>query len=303
MDIRLLRSFIVVAENLNFTKAARHLYIGQSTLSKQIADLEEQLGATLFLRNRRSVQLTDAGVTLLQEASSLIAKADEIAEKIRHSQNTSWAKLRIGCIGCEHTILPGILKTFNSLYSHLSLNICKLTHDVIDDVLERQEVDICFNLFLGSDHYSKFMIHPVRRYPLCFLLARDHPMAKRTSLDLSALVQERFITLPQTKFPAGMSWLLHQCKERGFVPNIVSHPADIETLFWQVAAGSGISFLLHDPIFNRLLAPGISLVDISGKDAYGFIVISWNQENPNPGIPLFVKVIDELNLRHQQKRI
>jgi DNA-binding transcriptional LysR family regulator len=304
-EIQHLRSFICVADHLNFTKAAEHLYISQSTLSKHIAAFEEQLGVQLFIRTHHSVRLTPPGVTLLEESRPLISKIGEVFERTRQSQIKVWGTLRIGCMGLEHVFLPRILKHFGALYPQVNLDIQVMPVPMINEALERQELDIGFNSFLSNDHNSKFQMREVRRARLCFLLPCNHPYANKYSLDLADLKQERFILMSPTTFPIGVDWFIQQCNLRGFTPNIVSQPARVETLFWQVAAGLGISFWGYDPVFCQMLRHSISLVAMNGTNAYGNIAIVWKSSNPNPIIPHFIKEFDGVksNSKAQNKKL
>ncbi|WP_371381095.1 LysR substrate-binding domain-containing protein [Sporomusa aerivorans] len=304
-DIRHLRSFICVAQHLNFTRAAEHLYMSQSTLSKHIAELEEQLGVQLFIRTHHAVHLTPQGATLLEESSRLMAKIDELFERTRKSQIAFWGTLKIGCMGTEHVFLPKILKHFRALYPHIKLDIQVMPVPMINEALDCQELDIGFNPFLGNELTSEFEVREVRRARLCFLLPRKHPYANRYSLDLAELKQEDFILVSPTTFPIGREWFIHQCSLRGFTPNIVSQPARIETLFWQVTAGLGISFWSFDPVFCQMLRHSISLVAMNGPNAYGNIGIVWKSSNPNPVIPLFVKEFNgvKTNMKTQLKKL
>ncbi|QDR81484.1 LysR family transcriptional regulator [Sporomusa termitida] len=293
-DIRHLRSFIYVAEYLNFTKAAEQLYISQSTLSKHIAELEEQLGVQLFVRTHHSVRLTPPGATLFAESRSLLTRISEVFERTRKSQLEVWGTLRIGCMGLEHVFLPKILKHFTALYPHVKLDIQVMPVPLINEALARQELDIGFDTFVGSEFTSKFETCTIRRARLCFLLPRHHPYANRYSLDLAELKQERFILMSPAAFPIGLEWFTQQCNARGFAPNIVSQPVRVETLFWQVTAGLGISFWGFDPVFCQMLRHNISLVAMNGPNAYGNIALIWKKSNPNPVIPLFIKEFDNI---------
>jgi DNA-binding transcriptional LysR family regulator len=291
-DIRHLRSFICVAEHLNFTKAAEQLYMSQSTLSKHIAELEEQLGVQLFIRTHHSVRLTPLGATLFEESRSIMEKIGEVFERTRKSQIRVWGTLRIGCMGIEHVFLPKILKHFGALYPHVTLDIQVMPVPMINEALDRQELDLGFNPFQANDLTVKFEIREVRKARLCFLLPCNHPYANKYSLDLSDLKQERFIIISPSTFPNGGDWFIQQCNLRGFTPNIVSQASQIETLFWQVSAGLGISFWSFDPVFCRMLQNSISFVAMNGANAYGHIGLLWKSSNHNPIIPLFVKEFD-----------
>jgi DNA-binding transcriptional LysR family regulator len=291
-DIRHLRSFLCVAEHLNFTRAAEQLYISQSTLSKHIAELEEQLGVQLFIRTHHSVKLTPPGSILFDESRGIMAKIGEVFERTRKAQLAVWGTLKIGCLGIEYAFLPKILKHFTALYPHVTLDIQVMSGAMINEALDYQELDIGFNQFIGNEFTSAFKVREVRRSRLCFLLPRNHPCANKYSLDFADLEQERFILLSSATFPNGMDWILNQCKRRGFRPNIVSQPARLETLFWQVTAGLGISIWCFDPVFCQLLRHNIALVAMTGFNAYGNIALVWKKDNPNPVIPLFLKEFD-----------
>jgi DNA-binding transcriptional LysR family regulator len=293
-DLRHLRSFICLGEYLNFTKAAEHLYMSQSTLSKHIAELEEQLGVQLFSRTYHSLQLTPSGAAFFEESRSLMKKFSEVCERTRKSQIKVWGTLKIGCLGIEHVFLPKILKHFAALYPHVILDVQIMPVPMMNDALDRQKLDIGFNPFRNNELTSSFEVREIRRSRLCFLLPCNHPFAKRYSLDLSDLKQERFILVSPNTFPSGLDWFIRQCNLRGFTPNIVSQPTRIETLFWQVSAGQGISYWSFDPVFARMLRNSLSFVAMSGTNAYGHIGLLWKSSNHNPIIPLFVKEFDRI---------
>ncbi|HEY3424603.1 MAG TPA: LysR family transcriptional regulator [Negativicutes bacterium] len=286
-DIRYLRSFIFVAEYLNFTKAAEHLYISQSALSKHILELEEQLGVKLFIRNHSMVQLTPAGFTLFKEARNLIDKIDEVFELTRQSQNKVWGTLKIGCASSAHVFLAKTLKRFRALYPYITLDICVLPIPTINRYLDLQVLDIGFNPFIDSDPKSPFKQQEVRRARLCFLLPHNHPYANKYSLDFCELAQERFILFDKPGSPF-TDWFVQQCNKQGFNPNIVGMQPQMDTIFLYVAAGLGISFFCFDALYCQMMRNHISFVAMKGNNAYAHIGAVWKQENQNPSIPLFL---------------
>lgn len=295
MDIRYLRSFIAVAECLNFTEAAKQLFIAQPVLSRQIALLEEQLGVKLFFRNNRSVQLTAAGNTLFQEAGNLLSKIEDIVDKTRQSHTGASGQLTIGCFGVESEFLPKIIGRFRAAYPRIKLNIEQVRGKMLDIGLKNGDLDVAFNGYLGSSpSISPFMQCEVRRSKICFLLPNNHPFAHLSSINFSSLSRERFILLSEEDCPQGCAWFYKQCEQAGFVPNVVSHTTRMETTFWEVEAGIGISFTLHDPIIQQTYNARISLVDMEGDDAYGSNIITWVKDNPNPSIPFFIKEFENI---------
>lgn len=297
MDIRNLRSFLMVAQYLSFTEAAKRIYIGQSALSKQIAELEEELGVELFIRNHRSLELTPAGKTLLREGNSLMEKVGEVIEKTQQAQRGIRGSLRIGCFGIESAFLPHALKRFRALYPQISIDIRVLTLKMIKDELDREEVDLGFIIMLGNDlPDSQFMQRLIHRSPLCFLLPSDHPYAGETAIDISLLAQDPFILLYETECKQAFEWFIDFCKKRGFTPDIPNKTTRMESVHWMVEAGLGVSFMSKDPALLRAIPPSVSIVDMQGEDAYSNIIAAWKKSHHNPAVALFLKVLENVSI-------
>lgn len=296
MDIRNLQSFITVAQCLSFTEAAKRIYIGQSALSKQIADLESELGVELFIRHHRSLELTPAGKTLLKEGTGLMVKITDIVEKTRQAQRGIRGSLKIGCFGFENAFLPYSLKKFRALYPQISVDIRVLTLRMIENSIESGELDLGFTLIMGSDikanRFSQRLIH---RTPMCFLLPGDHPYAGATSLDISALAADSFIVLSDSETPDGFNWFMNLCADKGFTPCIGNKTTRMESVYWYVEAGVGISFMPKDPSLVRHVPASISLVSMLGEEAYCNIMATWKKEHTNPAVPLFLKVLSQFS--------
>ncbi|TWH45420.1 LysR family transcriptional regulator [Sporomusa sp. KB1] len=292
-DIRYLHSFIAVAEYLNFTKAAEHLHISQSALSKHIIELEEQLGVQLFIRNHSMVCLTRAGFTLFKEAGNLLKKIDEVLEATRQSQNDVSGKLKIGCPSSSHTFLPKIFKRFSALYPHITLELRVLQMPISNNQLYLEELDINFNSCIGHTEKLKspFKQKEIRRSRLCFLLPINHTYANKYSISLYELKQERFILFDQPGFEFS-NWFVRKCNEQGFTPNIAHAFSEVDSIFLHVASGLGISFFVLDSLYCKMLRSQISVVAMNGDDAYGIVSAVWNTKNKNPAISLFLNSIN-----------
>jgi DNA-binding transcriptional LysR family regulator len=300
MDIRYLHSFIAVANCLNFTEAAKRIYIAQPVLSRQIALLEEQLGVKLFIRNNRSVHLTAAGTTLFQEAGALLANIEDIIERTRQSHTGTSGQLKVGCFGVESDFLPQIIGRFHTAYPRITLNLQQATIRMLETGLKNGDLDIAFSAYLGNEpQKSPFMHKEVRRSRLCFLLPRNHPYAQRQSLNFFDLRQEQFILLKNDECPHTNDWILKQCEKAGFVPTVIAKSNLMETVFWEVEAGIGISLALRDLLIGQTLNSRISLVTMEGDDAFGSLTVTWKNENSNPAIPLFIKEFDNLPQSHE----
>jgi len=146
MDTRQLRSFLAVAHHLNFTEAAKHLFIAQSTLSRQIVELEKELGAPLFIRNNRTVSLTPAGNLLGKEADLLISKMDGLITQIKQLNEGCIGTLNIGCIGIEKYFFPELIKNFSEKQLNIQLNIDWFSVKTLNNALDSQQIDVGFSL-------------------------------------------------------------------------------------------------------------------------------------------------------------
>ena len=296
MDIRHLRSFIMVAQCLSFTEAAKRIFIGQSALSKHIAELEEEMGVALLIRHHRSLELTAAGKTLLRESVSLLDRVSDIIEKTRQADRGIRGSLKIGCFGGESAFFPYALKRFHSLYPQISIDLQILTLKMIETALESEELDLGFVVMLGNELKSNsFMQRLIYRVPLCFLMPSHHPYASEPSIDIAALSNESFILLSEVESGQAIEWFNTFCGSRGFSPSISMTTTRMEGIFWLVEAGFGISFWSKNPTLTRYIHPGISLVDMQGEDAFSNIVAQWKKNRHNPAIPLFLSMLETID--------
>jgi DNA-binding transcriptional LysR family regulator len=180
------------------------------------------------------------------------------------------------------------------------MDIHVLTLKMIETALEQEELDLGFTVVLGNELASnRFMRRLIHKSPLCFLLPSNHPFAGETSIDISALAKDSFIVLSETESQEGFNWFMNFCAKREFLPNIASKTERMEIIFWQVEAGIGISFMPKDPILVQRIHPSISLVDMQGEDAYSNIMATWKREHCNPAIPLFLKVLETIDINQQ----
>lgn len=295
MDIRSLRSFLMAAQCLSFTEAAKRIYIGQSALSKQIAELEEALGVELFIRHHRSLQLTASGKTLLREGSILLDKVAEVVEKTQLAQQGIRGNLKIGCSGLEDAFFPHALKRFRSLYPQISLDIRILTLKMIEENLECEDLDLGFIVLLGTEpKTSRFMNRLVYKSGLSFLLPSSHLYAREAAIDVSCLINDSFIMLYEAECPQGYDWFMSFCKKRGFTPTVSSKTTSFDSIYWQIEAGMGVSFTIKDPPLPHRMHTSIAVVDMQGDDAISNVMAVWKEEQRNPAIPLFLKVLEDV---------
>jgi len=186
MELRHLRYFITVAEELNFSRAALKLFTAQPSLSQQIKDLEEDVGVQLLFRTKRKVELTEEGSVFLEQARLTLAQADKAIAMARQIARSKQQLLRIGFVPiAEIQVFPHILPNLRIHHADLKIELSSLNNTEQLRALNKGELDITFtrNNINDDTIESKFVLHE----PLVFVLSQHHPLAKYHRIPLQAL--------------------------------------------------------------------------------------------------------------------
>lgn len=242
VELRQLRYFVAVAEELQFTRAAARLHLAQSALSAQVKALEESVGATLLTRTTRHVELTAVGEVFLVAARDLIADADRLVAGARSQARREAATLSVGCLGAvPGELLPRILDELAKDHPHVCVEIQSVDFAQVVRSLEDARVDLAFGYlpFAGADE-ADIDVVPLATEPRVVVLPRTHPLAGRASLRPEDLAGETFIS-----HGAALSeewrdfWLLTD--ELGFRPAVHPSPAaDLDQYLHLIGQGRGI---------------------------------------------------------------
>ncbi|MGI8384251.1 LysR family transcriptional regulator [Robertmurraya sp. P23] len=292
MDIRQLRYFITVAEHLNFTKAANQLYVAQSAISQQIADLEDQVGVKLFIRNKRSVKLTPAGSVFLKEAIEIVEKTCVAIEKAKQTDEGIIGSLSIGFLAVHvRGFLPEVIKRFRKLYPKVELHLNHFPSKMLKDELEHGELDFALTLPSGLHRIEEIEIETVAKEPYCIVMHKNHPLVNNKKITLSDVAQEPFIIHNRHDSPVGSyDFIVQICEQHGFTPKIVSQPRFVDTVPILVESEMGISILPKS--FETISSSSLRFVEIDQFDDQDFeLVIAWKKNNLNPSLSLFLKVL------------
>jgi DNA-binding transcriptional LysR family regulator len=292
MDIRQLRYFITVAEHLNFTKAANQLYVAQSAISQQIADLEDQVGVKLFIRNKRSVKLTPAGSVFLKEAIEIVEKTSGAIEKAKQTDEGIIGSLSIGFLAVHvRSFLPEVIKRFRELYPKVELHLNHFPSKMLKDELEHGDLDFALTLPSGLHRIEEIEIETVAKEPYCIVMHKNHPLVNNKKITLSDVAQEPFIIHNRHDSPVGSyDFIVQICEQHGFTPKIVSQPRFVDTVPVLVESEMGISILPKS--FEAISSSSLRFVEIDQFDDQDFeLVIAWKKNNLNPSLSLFLKVL------------
>lgn len=241
MELRLLHSFLVLSQELHFGRAAARLHIAQPPLTKQIHQLEKQIGAQLFERHPRGVRMTPAGEVLVSEAEHIFAAVDTALHNVRHADNGGAGRLVLGFSGATGTaIAPGMLKEIGSAQPGVDLNIIRYVSSlqVADSVVDG-EIDL--GVVLLPFEHPDLSTSPVAMHRPMLVVGRDHPLASRKSVYVSELKDEGFITPRRYSGSALLELIQEVCNIGGFSPRVVKEAVDTYTTQMLVAGGLGVS--------------------------------------------------------------
>ncbi|HEY0315708.1 MAG TPA: LysR substrate-binding domain-containing protein [Sphingomonas sp.] len=245
MELRQFRYFVAVAEELHFSRAALRLHIGQPPLSLQIQSIERELGVLLFKRDRRKVELTDAGKVFLVEARNAIAQAQRAVDTAKR-----FARGEVGTLRINFTIsapllpsFPRAIRAFREAYPDIHLELKIQPSQAILDAVVLGNLDIGFvrpaTRTVLPREINAILLHRDR---LMLVLPADHPLTRSEGLiPLAALADENFLLRPAGKDGGFYEQIVGLCAEAGFTPRVVQETQDTATAFGLVAAGLGVT--------------------------------------------------------------
>ncbi|NUR05722.1 MAG: LysR family transcriptional regulator [Nocardioidaceae bacterium] len=256
MELRHLRYFVAVADELSFTRAAQRLGIAQPPLSQQIARLERELGVQLLERSSRSVGLTQAGRALLDEARTLLARSEETRRIVSRVSAGESGALRVASVASGFSgPLVESLRVFRTTYPDVLPLVYEMEATPQLEALEHRTVDIAFLRSPGP--YSGLDMWPLADETLVAAVPERHPAltsSPTTPLPLSALASERFVLFPRASAPDAFDTIVGACRTAGFTPDVVYEAPNDHVLVSLVAAGLGVSLVPHST--SNLNVPG-----------------------------------------------
>jgi DNA-binding transcriptional LysR family regulator len=289
MELRHLKYFVAVAEELHFGRAAKRLHIAQPPLSQQIMNLEDELGVKLFDRTRRSIQMTDAGVYFLKEAQQLLLHVEQAAETARRIYRGQAGRLIVGFVGSViHTFLPEGLRLFRERFPDVELVLQELNTAEQIKSLHARRIDVGF---LYSDAQDSLLAsQQLARAPLMVALPKKHALSGRKSLHIRELAQEPFIANTRSSEPVVRDAFISLCHSAGFSPKIAQEAGHVQTVLGLVASGLG-ACLLPDFIKN-IRRPGVQYIPLSGSPPAVKLAVVWRGDNSSALVKSFVQVME-----------
>jgi DNA-binding transcriptional LysR family regulator len=290
LELRQLRYFLMVAEELHFGRAAARLHMTQPPLSQAIAALEEAIGAPLFLRNRRQVALTSAGSALLPEARRLLEGAAGLPELVRRAAAGESGRLALSFVTpADYSVLPGLLRDYSTAYPNVQLVLQEATTDLqIDDLLhERIDAGLVIPP-LSEKAQVQLDYMKVLEEPLVVCAPAGTLPAGKKSIDLKTLRQLPLIIFPRKSAPNLYDAILSCFHDAGLSPEIGQEAIQMQTIVSLVSAGMGLALVPQS--VSNLMRPGVEYRALAGATPLVELGLAWRRDNLSPVLRGFLEL-------------
>lgn len=286
IDLRHLRYFAAVAEELHFGRAAERLGIAQPPLTQQIQKLERELGYSLFVRTSRRTELTEAGRVLLDNSRRVLSDFDEAIEQARRAGRGESGQLRVGTPpSVMLTSLPTVIRKYRQRYPDIRFSLREASTSAIFGELQSGALDLGFLREVHPDEGLASQI--ILREPLNAVLPASHPLAQKPGLRLKHLAEEPFVLFPRHLGEAFYDRVMGMCAEAGFAPRVVQEATQWQSVVTFVETGLGVS--IAPAGVARFRWKGVVYRGLAGASTT--IVAAWQAANIPPAVLRFLSLV------------
>lgn len=289
MELRRLRYFVAVAEELHFGRAAERLDMAQPPLSRQIAQLEKDLDVKLFDRSRAQIRLTPAGDVLLERTRTILDQLDSAFREVTRIGQGSAGRLRIAFVGsASHGVLPTIIKSFRSHYPDVDLALSAMNNADLERALVQREIDIA--VARPSLKGEEFRTAELHREPLVLAMPDNSRLNSKSAIALSDLGSETFILYPRRPRPSFADHVLSVLKEEGVTPAETIFAQDYQTAISLVSVGVGLSVVPESVATTQ--RPGVFYKPYKGFNPGTGLSAHARRDNTKPHVLNFFKILE-----------
>jgi DNA-binding transcriptional LysR family regulator len=292
MELRHLRYFVSVAEALSFTRAAEKLHTAQPSLTRQIRDLEEELGVRLLNRTKQKVSLTDEGRSFLADAKRVPALAAETVESVRRLHSGEVRALNVGYVSnLFYDLLPKTIASFHQSFPTVSVNLFDMSCGEQFRALEDGKLDLGFVGLHEPIALRGLEFRTIASYKTVVALPKDYPLARKSVVDLRDLAPMFFIDMSEASYPHYRDWLTKTCRRVAFTPKVLQDVELERTMIHAVTAGLGVALvpeqvkkLEHENVVFRPLNP---TVETEG-------CVAWRNDNLSAALKGYVQIVEQM---------
>jgi DNA-binding transcriptional LysR family regulator len=296
MELRHLRYFVILAEELHFGHAAERLHIAQPPLSQQIRQLEIELGFQLFHRTKRTVKLTEAGQVFLVEVKKIFKQLEQAIQTGRQTSRGEVGQLVLGFVSsAAYNILPEVLRRFRVEVPGVKLELHELTTDEQWQFLREGKIDVGFlrpGFFHNLVEEAIFETETIFREALVIALPQEHRLTSKAQIPVKSLINEQFILFPRSFSPGHYDTIISLCQQADFSPKVIQEAIQMQTIVSLVAAGMGVAIVPSS--LQNLQRTGViykPIKPVKEPAAEVKMNVIWRRNDASPTVENFLNVV------------
>lgn len=288
MDLRHLRYFQAVAEELSYSRAAERLRIAQPALSRAVQEIEAELGGPVLDRNRRKVSLTPAGQVLLRETAIVFERWEEAMRRVRRTAAGEEGELRLGYIGPPtQPFLGRLLAEYRKRYPRVAVHLEERTPERVWEMLAKGRLSAAFTRPVSTPPASGLRTLVLRQERFGAVVPPSHPLASRKTMSWKLLAGEPLVVLARREGVSSHDGILAACRQAGFAPRLAYTPSLIGTVLSYVEAGAGVGIVPDSVVsadFKLRFIPLQPVVTIP-------LVFVWQEREDTPAVQRFREMV------------
>ena len=282
MELRHLRYFQAVAEELSFSRAARRLRIAQPALSRAVQEIERELGTQLIERERRSPRLTPAGAVLLHETGLILERLEESLRRVRRTAQGEEGELRLGYIGPPtRMFLAPLLKEYQARYPRVTVILEERTPERVWEMVSKGRLSVGLTRPVLAHEALGLQTLLLREENFCAAVPKDHAWAKLKSLPWKKLAGEALIILARREGAGSHDAIRAACDEAGFEPKVKHTPSVIGTILQYVESGAGVGIVPESTVSKNSV-----LIPLKPRQTIPLVMV-WAKEGDDPAVAAF----------------
>lgn len=292
MELRHLRYFVAVAEELHFGRAAERVGIAQPPLSQQIKALEEEIGVQLLSRTKRRVELTAGGRVFLSEAGKILAQTDLAVRAAQRAARGEMGELKVGFVsGAVYGEVPAIFRLMRTRYPDVALVLQDLTSEEQVEAIQAHRLDVGLVRppVIGAE---SLVMEVIWREPLVVVLPEAHRLTGQSEIAMEDLAGEPFLQIPRQLAPGFYDLFIRTCAQAEFFPKIVQEARTTQTIVSLIAVGMGISIVPAS--LESLQRTGVVYRPLASPVPSTELAVIRRPEDGNPALRRFLEIIWEV---------
>ncbi len=288
MELRHLRYFQAVAEELSFSKAARRLRIAQPALSRAVQEMERELGTQLIERERRAPRLTPAGAVLLHETALILERLDESLRRVRRTAKGEEGELKLGYIGPPtRMFLSRLLKEYGKRFPRVTVILEERTPERVWEMVSKGRLSVGLTRPVLAHEALGLQTLLLREEKFCAAVPKDHAWAQMKSLPWKKLAGEPLVILARREGAGSHDAIQASCVAAGFAPRLAHTPSLIGTILQYVEAGAGIGI-----VPESTMSKNIALIPLKPQQTIPLVMV-WASEGDDPAVAAFRELMKE----------